>query len=799
MLRNYFKIGVRSLAKHRIFTLINVSGLAIGFACCILIGVYISDELSYDRFHQHADKTYRLTREFKSPDGSTSLHLSRLAPPFVPLLKTDFPEMEMMTRFIQFGGPIRYEDKLFDETNIGWADNHIFDVFSFEFVSGNPEEALAEPNSMVISEEIEQKYFEDESALGKVLKFNNQASLKITGVFKEMPENSHFQMDMIGDFANIEAFYGGRENMMKAWGSNNFSTYFVIKEGATIAEIERRLPDFLIKHLGENATDWNALHVQKMTDIHLHSQLDDELGVNSDIKYVYIFTSIALLILVIAVINYMNLATAKSANRAKEVGMRKVLGAHKSSLISQFMIESLVLVFMALVLALMIVYFALPFLREFTDKSLLIDTPQIMSGFGALILFALFVGVLSGSYPAFYLSSYKALSVLKGKLTTGVKSSGIRRTLVIIQFTISAILIACTGVVYQQMNYIQNKKLGYQKDRILTFRISSEIEDKIEVFKNELIQHPNINSASTSSRIPTIQLLDSQRAQAEVDGETITPEVVIKALAIDHDFLETYQMELTAGRNFSRDFISDDTTAFILNEAAQEMIGWESPEDAVGKGLTYAGQKGKVIGITKNIHFETLQTAITPMVMYLPRRNPNWISVSIGTKDLKETVSFVEGLWASQSPNSPIRYRFLDERFETLYASEAQRSNLFTLFSFLAIFLACLGLFGLASFTVSRRSKEISIRKVLGASVQAIVTILSREFLILVGISILIAFPIAYLFMDDWLQSYAYRMDMNIIPFAGAGLIAILIAFTTISMQTFKAATRNPVKALKDE
>lgn len=799
MIRNYFKIAVRNLLKYRGFTAINISGLSIGFACCLLIGVYINDELSYDQFHEKSDKIYRLTREFLSPDGSTSLHLSRLAPPFVPLLKTDFPEMEIMTRFVQFGGPMRYEDKLFNEPNVGWADNDIFKVFSFEFIAGNPETALVEPGSMVVTEEIAKKYFGTTDALGKLIKFNNQASLKITGVIKELPQNSHFELEMIGDFFLVEQFYGGRENMMQAWGSNNFSTYFVLKEGALISEIERRLPRFLTKHLGEDARDWNALHVQKMTDIHLYSQLDDELGANSDIKYVYIFSAIALLILVIAVINYMNLATAKSANRAKEVGMRKVLGAAKHNLVTQFMVESILLVLLAMGIALIGVQMGLPYLRAFTEKMLVFTQTQAVYGISVVFAFAIIIGILSGSYPAFYLSSYEALSVLKGKLTAGIKSSGIRRGLVIVQFTISAILIICTGVVFQQLSYIQDKKLGYQTDHILTINLASEMDSKLEVFKQDLVNHPSIISSAASSRVPTIQLLDSQGARAEVDGQTVRPEVVIKYLEADYDFLDTYSMEVVAGRNFSRDFISDDTAAFILNESASKMIGWETHESAIGKTFTYGGEPGKVIGIVKDIHFESLQNAISPVVMYIPRNSPNWLSVNVKHEQLEETVAYIESTWGRHAPNSPIQYRFLDERFQKLYASEGQRSNLFTGFSFLAIFLACLGLFGLASFTVSQRAKEISIRKVLGASVKGIVVLLSREFLALVSISILVAFPIAYFFMSDWLENYAYRMNMNFVPFLMAGVIAVFIAFATISLQTFKAATNNPVDALKDE
>ncbi|MEQ6119033.1 ABC transporter permease [Reichenbachiella sp. MALMAid0571] len=799
MLKNYYNIAVRNIIKHKLFSFINISGLALGLACCMLIGIYIKDELSYDKFHKNADNIYRITREFKSPDGSTSLHLSRLAPPFLPLLKNDFPEMKTMTRFISFGGTIKYENKIFIEENVGWADNNIFDVFDFEFIHGNPENALLDPGSMVINEDIANKYFGGTDVIGKTIRFSNQANLKITGVVKRMPENSHFNLEMIGDFSLVEQYYGGRENMINEWGSNNFSTYFILDDQASISEVERRLPDFLTRHLGENANDWNALHIQKLTDIHLHSHLDDELGANSDIRHVYTFAAIGLLILFIAIINYMNLATAKSANRAREVGMRKVMGAGKSSLVGQFLIESIVLVSIAIVIAFIIVQFSLPYLRAFTDRILEFDTEQSIMAFSIVIAFGLLIGVLSGSYPAFYLSSFDPLRVLKGKLSAGSKSTAFRRSLVVLQFSISAILIVSTGVIFQQLSYIQNKNLGYDKDHILTIRLNEEITTKFEVFKNILLGHQSIDNVGTSSRIPTIQLLDSQGAEAEINGEMVAPEVTLKGLRVDHDFLDTYNIKIMAGRNFDKTIQADDTSAYLLNETAVKMTGWESNEEAINKKITYGGRKGRVIGVVQDIHFETLQNKISPLIMQIPQNHGRYVSIKMKGDQVNETIKFIEAQWSEFSPNTPIQYHFIDERYDRLYNPENRRAQLFTGFSLIAIFLACLGLFGLSSFTVSQRSKEISIRKVLGASITEIVSILSKEFIILVGISIFVAFPLAYIFSKQWLQNYAYRIELNLLPFILAGILSLLIAFCTISFQTFKAANSNPVDALKDE
>ncbi|MDA0194993.1 MAG: ABC transporter permease [Bacteroidetes bacterium] len=799
MLKNYFKITYRTILKEKVYNAINIFGLSVGLACCMLIGIYINDELSYDKFHKNADRIYRLSREFMSPDGSTSLHLAHLAPPFVPLLRTDFPEMEIVTRFISFGGTMQYEDKLFIEENVGFADNEIFEVFSFDFVQGNPETALSQPGSMVITEEMALKYFNTVDALEKMIRFSNQTSLKITGVIKKMPENSHFDLEMIGDFSLVEQYYGGRENMMQAWGSNNFSSYFILKDDATISEIERRFHDFLIKHLDEDANNWTALHIQKMTDIYLYSHLDDELGANSDIKYVYTFSAIWLLILFIAMINYMNLATAKSINRAKEVGMRKVLGAGKPSLIGQFLMESMILVFMSITIAFFLIQLALPYLRTFTDKTLVYTTQEGLIGFMAVMIFGLVVGLISGSYPAFYLSAFKPLVALKGKLSGESKNTILRRVLVVLQFSISAILIVSTGVVFQQLSYIQNKKLGYDKEHVLTVPLNNAIGEKFEAFKNTLLTNQSITNIASSSRVPTIQLLDSQGAQAEINGEMVAPEVVIKDLRVDHDFLETYNIRLLTGRNFDKTMQSDDTSAFILNEAAVRMIGWVTNDEAINKKITYGDREGRVIGVAQNINFETLQNEISPLIMHIPEGPGRLISIKMNGTNVDETVSYIEEQWSNFSPNTPIQYSFIDERFRRLYESENQRAQLFTGFSLLAIFLACLGLFGLASFTVAQRSREISIRKVLGATVAHIVSILSKEFLILVGISAIVAFPIAYLFMNDWLQNYAYRIELDSIPFIVAGVISLLIAFLTISFQTFKAANNNPTDALSEE
>ena len=799
MLRNYMKVGLRNLRKHKAFSIINIMGLAVGLTCCMLIGLYIHEERNYDTFHKDADNIYRFTREFLSQDGSTSLHLSRLAPPFAPLLREEYSnEIDKIGRFAVFGGNIRYEDKLFNEPNFGFADPEIVEILTFEPVEGELAEALRQPGSVIISDEMAYKYFGEADAIGQTINYSSQADLLVRGVFKKMPENSSFQIDMMADFSLVESFYGGKERMLRAFGSNNFTTIFNLREDGRIEEVQRRLDDFLVKAVGENALNFNRLHIQRFLDIHLHSNLSDELGQNSDITYVYIFSAIAILILAIACINYMNLATARSANRAKEVGMRKVFGAGKGSLINQFLVESILLVLFAVVLATVATAVILPFFREFTGLQLEFDLVKNMGLIGVILGSALLVGILSGSYPAFYLSAFQPLRVLKGKLTGGVKSSLLRKLLVVVQFTISVILIVSTVVVYQQLSFIQNKNLGYDRDQMMILGVSRQLGPQLETFKNQVGAISGVKSSGGSSRIPSGQLLDSSGAQAEIDGEMQQTPVVIKVLGVDPDFIPTYSMEMASGRNFTKDYTRDSAN-FVLNEKSVRTIGWESAEAAVGQNFIYGGVRGKVIGVVKDFHFESLQSEIVPMILTnQPNRMRN-LSIKIEGNSIRSAVNEIEELYAQFSPDSPIQYNFLDDRFEVLYTSETQRSQLFTIFSGLAIFLACLGLFGLASFTVSQRSKEISIRKVLGASINQIVSILSKEFVILVGVAMILAFPVAWYFMSDWLAGYAYSIDLNVLPFILAAIIAGSIALATIGMQTFKAAVSNPSDRLRDE
>ncbi len=805
MLRNYFKIALRSILRHKSIAFINLFGLAVGMACCLLITMYIADELSYDRFHTKADRIYRVTRNFLSKDGSVSLHLGHVAPPFGPLLKSDFSDIEQVTRLWQYGATFKYGDKLFNENNFFLAEENLFDVFTIPVISGNPKTALVNPLSVMLTQEMARKYFGDADPMNKEIRLGNQFNFKVTGVFKSLPANSHFHPDFLASFNTLkDTTIYGEKNLRTNWGNNSFSTFLLLPKGYPAKKLEAQFPAFVDRHMREESepgvkpSTWTTLFLDKLTDIHLHSHLDSEIEENGDIQRIYIFSAVALFILLIACINYMNLSTARSALRAKEIGIRKVAGAFRRELVTQFLSESVLMALLAVILAVGIAWLALPALNNFTGKTLSISylshwyVPVLMLGL------ALLVGIVAGLYPAFFLSSFQPAIVLKGKLTGTHRGTLLRKGLVIAQFSISIILIICTGVVYRQLKYIQSKSLGYDRDHIVTMNYAGSLTPQYDAFRNELLKQSSIRQVARSSRIPTGRLLDSMGAEAQV-GDSLSPtSVVIKMVGIDHDFIDTYHMKLVAGRNFSRDFRTDDTAAYVLNESAVRMIGWKSPKEAIDKNFKYGRQSGKVIGVLRDFHFESMHEAIVPMVFFM-RQGYNRLSVKISGDQMQAALAHLEKTWNRFAPETPFTYTFLDESFDQLYKSEQRQSGIFTTFAGIAIFIACLGLFGLAAFTAEQRTKEIGIRKVVGASVPNIVMLLSKDFLKLVGWSVLIAAPVAWWAMHRWLEDFAYRTRMPWELFVLAGFIALLIALCTISYQAFKAASANPVKALRTE
>lgn len=810
MLKNYIKITLRNIYKNKLFSLINILGLAAGIACTILILLFVQDELSYDQFHSKKDRIVRVTREWLNQDGESSLHLARVAPPIGTLIQNDYSQMiESMVRIAQdYRTKLKYNNDVFIEEKFYWAEKDFFNIFDFKLIKGNKETALSQPNSVVVTETIAQRLFGNENPIGKIINYEGQRDLAVTGVVEDAPQNSHFKFDYLASFITLYEI-NGVEFFQTNWGSNNYTTYFLLKNENLKTELQAQTPAFIDKHLTQvirnftgqdpafQPSKFNILHVQSLTDIHLHSHLNSEFEQNGDITNVYLFSAIAVFILLIACINFMNLATAKSSKRAKEIGMRKVLGAEKKQLVYQFIGESLLISFLSLIISIGIVEAALPSLNNFIGKELAVnyfDNPIAVIG---IIFITLFVGLISGSYPAFLLSSFKPVSVLKGNNQKGSGRSLFRTVLVVSQFTISIVLIISMTVVYNQMEFFRNKKLGFNKDQLVILPAGERMLENIDGFKSILLQNPNIKSVATSDLIPSDKLLNNWGAKRYEGNSSVPLDFRLAVVQVDYDFVETYQFELASGRNFSREYASDDSNSYILNEAAAKRLGW-SPQDAVGKPLEYGNVQGTVIGVLKDFNFESLHNEITPVVFVYDRFGVGNFTVRVAG-DIPGAIDFFKGIWEQYNPDYPFEYSFLNDDFAALYASEEQLGEIFSVFAFLAVFIACLGLFGLASFAAEQKTKEIGIRKVLGATVTNIVSRFSFEFVKLILIANVIAWPLAYYAMNTWLDTFAYKTELSLITFLSAGFIALIIAVATISFQAVKASLTNPAKTLKYE
>ncbi len=808
MLYNYVKIAYRSLLKHKFTSLINIAGLAIGFTCCLLIVAYILNEVSYDRTNPRSADIYRVTRTFHSDKGVTSLKLSSVAPPFGPLLVSEYPDIEKMTRMLGLGSmAFRFGEKIFTEEDAFAADENFFDFFTTDIVSGDRKSALAEPGTIMLSEEVAKKYFGNENPLNQLIKLDNRLNLKVTGVYKALPANTHIHPRLLVSFSTLRnPDVYGEERLRTNWGNNAFRTYIMLPKNYPAASLEKKFPFFIDKHLAsvydtDRASQFTTLGLQKLTDIHLHSKTDDEVEPNGDITRVYIFAAIALFILLIACINYMNLATARSVLRAKEIGIRKVSGANKAELVAQFLTESVLLTLIALALAAGLTILGLPLMNRLSGLELSFTPllkPNILL---PVLLVPVLVGLISGLYPALFMSAFQPIKTLKGLFKIKGGNVSFRQVLVVTQFSISIILIISTAIVFQQLNYMQQTNLGYDRSQVVVVGVSGGVNDNYESFRQQLLQNPAIEEAGRSSRVPTGRLLDSQGA-GMIQGDSAAPSPVdIKFLAADEKFIPTYNIKMAAGRNFSKEY-GTDTSAFILNETAARNLGYEPVAGLVGKSMSYGGLSGRVIGIMGDFHFESMHQKIVPLVVTMPVANGTGarnVSIRISGKNVPAAIKHIETVYKRFNPDVPFEYSFIDERYQSLYESELRQGSIFFVFAALAIFIACLGLFGLSAFAITQRMKEIGVRKVLGASVSSIVRLLSRDFLKLVAIAALIAFPIAWFAMDNWLQDFAYRVQVGWWIFVVAGVVAALVAVLTISIQAIKAAIANPVKSLRSE
>ena len=816
MLQNYIKVALRSIFRNKLTAFINIAGLALAMMCSILIYLFVNDELHYDQYNSKADRTYRVTRNFLNREGVASLHLANVAPPIGPLVKNDFGEIEVMARAINYGLVIGQEEngeltKNFSEDFLFVVEPDIFKIFDIAVKSGDAATALTRPFTVMLSEKTARKFFADGNALGKRLRANNQFDLEVTGVYEDFPVQAHWHPEYMVSFSTLDdTNIYGRTNLETNWGNNSFGTYILLEEGTDPKKVETAFPEFLNKHFGAFAkanfgappdfvaSKSTTLFLQKLTDIHLRSHLDDELEVNGNINNVYMMAVIGLFIVLIACFNFINLSTARATKRAKEVGMRKVVGAFKNQLIVQYLSESVMIAIFALILGLGFSKVSINWLNTFTGKSLsfslMNDWPLLLG----LIGFSIVVGILAGLYPALVLSGFKPVLVLKGQQGSAKGNGLLRKSLVVAQFSISIVLLIATAITFQQLGYLNNRNLGYNKDQVVTLPYYDELSDSYESFYNELVKFSGIKILGRSSRIPTGRLLDSQGPPLIMKGDSlVNSTVTTKYVTVDFDFFKTYDIGFAAGRDFSKEIPTDDTLAFIVNESAAKSYGWKDLNDAINKDFNYGGTTGKLIGIVKDFHFESLHQQIVPLVFYIG--NYNNISVKIAGTDMKQGMEHLERIWKEFLPKRPFSYTFLSDNYRKLYDDEQKQGQLFTIFSGLAIFIACLGLFGLATFNTMQRVKEIGIRKVLGASVPSILTLLSKEIVVLILLANLLAWPLAWFFMNKWLDSFAYHIDMDLAIYFLSAIAAILLALVTVSTQTIRAAMTNPSNTLRYE
>ena len=809
MILNYIKTAYRSLVKNKGFTILNVLGLSLGLASSLLIIFYVVDELSYDRYNVSANRIYRVNEDLKL--GENNVLYAVCMPPLAQTLKNDFPYVENTVR-IKNAGSLHVRKGVTNilENRVAFADPSLFSVFTLPMISGSPSTALAEPNSVVLTETMAEKYFNSTAVVGRLLTADNKDLYKVTGVIKDIPRTSHFNFDF---FISMSTLPDSRSD---EWLRSDYNTYVLFRNAADHKKLEAALPAFLARYSGpqmqselkmsttafEKSGSYFRLNLTPLTDIHLKSNRTGELGPNSTIQYVYIFSAIALFILLIACVNFMNLSTARSSNRAREVGVRKVLGSPRSYLVFQFLTESILVTLVAAIIAVIAAVALLPAFNQLSGKDIVINGQMLRWLVPAVAFIILLVGSLAGAYPALFLSAFQPINVLKGKLSGGFKGGGLRSVLVVLQFTISIFLIIGTLVVHNQLNYIQSKDLGFDRNQVLIVQNAFELNNQAQTFKQEVKQLPGVTDATLTSFLPTgnnkntsIFFKDASFDQKKA----LFPQTWI----VDEDYIKTLDMKMVAGRSFSGQMLSD-SSGIIINEAAARFLGLGDP---LNKPL-YRSNGGKqelsnskayhIIGVVKDFNFSSLRDVVSPMVLIMGQDN-GALSIRMNGRDIPALLTQIKEKWSGLSPNVQMNFSFMDQDFDAIYRTEQRAGTVLVVFTTLAIIIACLGLFGLAAYAAEQRTKEIGIRKVLGASVSAITAMLSFDFIKLVAIAILIALPAGWYFMNKWLQDFAYRVNIQWWVLALAGFVAIAIAFVTIGFQSVKAALSNPVNSLRSE
>lgn len=798
MIKNYLKIAWRNLWKNKLFSFINIIGLAVGVACCVLIFLYVQNELSYDTYNEKADRIFRITSVVYQENK-----IDRFAPtsPYTAQkIQEGFPEVEKIVRMNFAGRLISYKDKKFYDTKTIFADSTFFDMFTLPLTEGSVQKALAEPYSIVVTEKIAKKYFGNEPAVGKMLNLSDTINIMVTGVMKDFPVNSHFNVDCIISRSTLAEMFKAvpdwRENETN-WLNCDSYCYLLLKNKVDVKPFEEKVNKYLTKEsagLKKEIGMWMNVAIQPLLDIHLRSKLEHEFrgSKNSDISYVYIFSATAFLILLIACCNFINLSTAKSLNRSKEIGLRKVIGAKRGQLISQFLGESVLFTIIASLLSLLLVLLFIPLFNSFIDTTLHFNLSIIWLYLAIIVS----VGLLAGLYPALLMSSFAPIRSLKGKISHGIADIIFRKGLVVFQFSIAVVLIIVTTLILRQLDFIQNRNIGLNKEQVLTIELRGIGPQKGEVLIEELRKNPKVVSTSIGNfsfkGIPDITVLPEGFAQNEVTGCPV--------ISVDENFLKTMQVQLSEGRNFSKDFPTDVNEAFMVNEAAVKFFRWKNSKNAIGKKVDWAyGKSGKIIGVVKNFNFASMKEDVKPLLIHIFKPWHGTVLARLKTNDLPATMKELESTWKTLAGDAPFKATFMEDDFNSLYKSEQNMRTVLGAFTFLSVLVACLGLFGLAAFTIKQRFREIGIRKVLGSNVSGIVQLLSKDFLKLVIISIVLAVPVAWYAMYKWLQDFAYKTEISWWVFVLAGTLAVLIAYITVAFQAVKAAIANPIKSLRTE
>ena len=809
MFRNYLNVALRNILRHKVHSSINVVGLAIGLASFVLIFLYVKDELSYDKYHEKSDRIYRVASLVEGAENSASMSF-----PVAPALLDEYSTyVEAATRFFNFQAPamtISYtgangEIIRYNESRFFFADSTTFDVFDFELLRGDASTALSIPNAVLVTETTARRYFDDADPIGKSIRLerNGNVDFEIVGVLADTPRNSHFEFDFLASMVTLDAFGNGGPFLGTNWYYNPAWTYIVLREGADRASFEAEFPDFIRRHWPSFIIEDSEMYLQRLTDIHLTSRLDFEIRANSDKAYVKIFSIIAFFILVIACINFMNLTTARSTQRAREVGMRKVLGALRPQLVRQFLGESTLLAVIATIVALPLIYISLPVLNNFADKALSFSPIGEPALFLGLFAVALLVGGLSGLYPALFLSSFQPASVLKGTMRLGTASAAtvIRKSLVVMQFAISILLIVGTLIAYNQLDYMRSKSLGFDKDEVILINIlGSPVSPQYDAFKRQLLEDSRVVNVTAVHDVPGSKY---QSLSYTLEGRNESSQ--LPNMWVYDDAVTTLKMELLAGRDYSEDFPADSANSIIINESLSQLMGFGTPEETIGRRITVFNNTTEVIGVVKDFHYASLHADIGPFVLDyfrgpgLFQGQGRYVAVRITPGDATQALSFLRDKWAQFVPDREMEFTFLNQELDDLYKGEVTLGRVATGFSILAILVACLGLFGMAMFSTQMRTKEIGIRKVLGSSTMGIVNLLSRESAVLVGLAFLIACPIAFFSIQRWLESFTFHTNVTILPFVIAGILVLVFAWMTVSLQSMKAASADPVESIQYE